>query len=275
MTERISQSSPQVDSAQTTGHRRATAGVSSLCSACRTSTRPDTVTGDRVLRASAAIVVLAVAAFAAVVSYSHIYDLGRAHGQAGVAARLLPLSVDGLILAASLVMLLEARAGRTAPVLARVMLGLGVAATVAANVAFGAADGLTGAAISAWPAIAFIGSAELLIGSIRRTRPLPKSGSVAGQSVPAVFGEVPSEQPCQTSFGYRPRACSRTISPPGGPRRSERSDPACMSDSLAPSRYAATWHRSAGVRALSGRLQVQVGGPESPMPYGCLNPGSE
>jgi hypothetical protein len=32
-------------------------------------------------------------------------------------------------------MLLEARAGQNAPVLARIMLGLGVAATVAANVA--------------------------------------------------------------------------------------------------------------------------------------------
>jgi hypothetical protein len=191
MTARTSQSAPQVDGAQRTGHRRATADDSSLCSACRASTRPDGVTGDRVLRATAAIVVLAVAAFAAVVSYSHIYDLGRAHGQAGVAARLLPLSVDGLILAASLVMLLEARAGRTAPVLARVMLGLGVAATVAANVAFGAADGLTGAAISAWPAVAFIGCAELLIGSIRRTRPVPVSANTGGQGVPAVSGDVP------------------------------------------------------------------------------------
>jgi hypothetical protein len=137
-------------------------------------------------------VVVAVAAFAAVVSYSHIFDLGRAHGQAGVAARLLPLSVDGLILAASLAMLLEARAGRTAPVLARVMLGLGVAATVAANVAFGAADGQIGAVISAWPAIAFIGCAELLIGSIRRARPVPVSANTGGQGVPAGSGEVPA-----------------------------------------------------------------------------------
>jgi Protein of unknown function (DUF2637) len=195
MTARTSQSSAQFDSAQATRHRRATADVSSLCIACRASTRAHTATGDRLLRASAAIVVLAIAAFAAVVSYSHIYDLGRAHGQAGVAARLLPLSVDGLILAASLVMLLEARAGRTAPVLARVMLGLGVAATVAANVAFGAADGLTGAAISAWPAIAFIGCAELLIGSIRRTRPVPVSANTGGQGVPAVSGEVPGAVP--------------------------------------------------------------------------------
>jgi hypothetical protein len=40
-----------------------------------------------------------------------------------------------------LVMLLEGRAGWTAPILAKVMLGLGVAATVVANVAYGAAHG--------------------------------------------------------------------------------------------------------------------------------------
>jgi hypothetical protein len=60
------------------------------------------VSGDRVIRCATAAVVCAVAAFAAVVSYSHIYGLGRVHGQDGTAARLLPLSVDGLILAASL-----------------------------------------------------------------------------------------------------------------------------------------------------------------------------
>jgi hypothetical protein len=60
------------------------------------------VSGDRVIRCATAAVVCAVAAFAAVVPYSHIYGLGRVHGQDGTAARLLPLSVDGLILAASL-----------------------------------------------------------------------------------------------------------------------------------------------------------------------------
>ncbi len=130
------------------------------------------MTGDRTIRAATASVVLAVAAFAAVVSYSHIYDLGHVHGQSGTAARLLPLSVDGLIVAASLVMLQEARRGCRAPALARLMLGLGVTATVGANVAYGAAFGLTGAVIiSAWPAVAFIGSAELLMVSIRRTQP--------------------------------------------------------------------------------------------------------
>jgi Protein of unknown function (DUF2637) len=72
------------------------------------------VGGDRVIRFATAAVVCAVAAFAAVVSYSHIYGLGPEHGQDGRAARLLPLSVDGLILAASLVLLHEARSGRDA-----------------------------------------------------------------------------------------------------------------------------------------------------------------
>jgi hypothetical protein len=128
------------------------------------------VTGDRAIRALTAAVVLAVAAFAAVVSYSHIYDLGRAHGQAGTAARLLPISVDGLILAASLVLLHEARQGRPAPILARLMLALGVSATVGANVAYGVAFGALSALISAWPAVAFIGSAEMALSMIRSAR---------------------------------------------------------------------------------------------------------
>jgi hypothetical protein len=100
------------------------------------------VNGDKLIRAAMTVVVVAVAGFAAVVSYSHIYDLGRAHGQDGAAARLLPLSVDGLIVAASLVLLHEARNGRGAPGLALVMLRLGIAATVGANVAFGARFGV-------------------------------------------------------------------------------------------------------------------------------------
>lgn len=130
------------------------------------------MTGDRLIRAGTALVVVAVASFAAVVSFSHIYDLGRAHGQAGTAARLLPLSVDGLILAASLVLLHEARNGRDAPALARVMLWLGIGGTVGANVAYGSAFGLLGAVISAWPAISFIGAVEMVMLLVRRSRDL-------------------------------------------------------------------------------------------------------
>jgi Protein of unknown function (DUF2637) len=123
----------------------------------------DSIDGDKVIRLLTAFVVLAVAAFAAVVSYSHIFDLGHLHGQDGTAARLLPLSVDGLIAAASLVMLHAARNKLPVPPLSRLMLALGVGATVAANVAYGLPFGWLSAVVSAWPAAAFVGSVEMAI----------------------------------------------------------------------------------------------------------------
>ena len=146
------------------------------------------MSGDRVIRFATAAVVCAVAAVAAVVSYSHIYGLGRAHGQDGTAARLLPLSVDGLILAASLVLLHEARNGRDAPRLARLMLWLGIAATIGANIAYGAGYGLVGALISAWPAVAFIGSVEIAMQQVRRAR--VARAAIIGPAVPEVPGDV-------------------------------------------------------------------------------------
>jgi hypothetical protein len=146
------------------------------------------VSGDRVIRFATAAVVCSVAAFAAVVSYSHIYGLGRAHGQDGTAARMLPLSVDGLILAASLVLLHEARNGRNAPQLARFMLWLGIAATIGANIAYGAGYGLLGALISAWPAAAFIGSVEIAMEQVRRAR-VPHTVA-SGRIAPEVPGDV-------------------------------------------------------------------------------------
>ena len=64
-----------------------------------------------------------------------------------------------------------ARAGVAAPWLARSGLVLSVAATLAANVAYGAPDGAVGAAISGWPAAAFLICAETAIGMLRRDRP--------------------------------------------------------------------------------------------------------
>jgi hypothetical protein len=70
--------------------------------------------GDGVIRWSTAFAVLGVAAVAAVASYEHAYDLVRAHGETGWTARLVPLTVDGLIYASSMVMLDSAR--RRAPI---------------------------------------------------------------------------------------------------------------------------------------------------------------
>ena len=148
------------------------------------------MSADKVIRGATAGVVLAVAGFAAVISYSHIYELARVHGQSGTPARLLPLSVDGLILAASLVMLHEARNGRTAPHLARWMLAAGVGATVGANVLYGVPYGALGALLSAWPALSFIGSVEMMMALVRRARPAAVPGAAPGE--PAVTNGVPA-----------------------------------------------------------------------------------
>jgi hypothetical protein len=118
---------------------------------------------DRVIRWSTAQAVIGVAGIAAVVSYEHASALVRAHGEEGWTARLIPLTVDGLIYACSMVMLDSARRKLPVPVLARWLLGLGIAATLAANVAHGLGHGLIGAAVGAWPAVALVGSYELLM----------------------------------------------------------------------------------------------------------------
>jgi Protein of unknown function (DUF2637) len=132
--------------------------------------------GDRVIRWSTAFAVLGVAAVAAVASYEHAYDLVRAHGETGWTGRLVPLTVDGLIYASSMVMLDSARRKVPVPALARWLLGLGIAATLAANVAHGLGHGLTGAVVAAWPAVALVGSCELLMMVIRSSR-VPADGT--------------------------------------------------------------------------------------------------
>src|ERR1700757_3166569 len=127
---------------------------------------------DRVIRWSTALAVLGVAAIAAVVSYEHASALVRAHGESGWTARLVPLTVDGLIYASSMVMLDSARCKTPVPALARWLLGL----VIAANVAHGLGHGLTGAAVAAWPAVALVGSYELLMMVIRSSR-VPSDGT--------------------------------------------------------------------------------------------------
>src|ERR1700722_18492928 len=80
---------------------------------------------DRVIRWSTALAVLGVAAVAAVASYEHAYDLVRAHGESGWTARIVALTLDGLIYASSMVMLDAARRKAPVPALARWLLGLG------------------------------------------------------------------------------------------------------------------------------------------------------
>ena len=144
---------------------------------------------DRVIRWTTAVAVIGVAAVA---SYEHAYDLVRAHGEAGWTARLVPLTVDGLIYASSMVMLDCARRKAPVPALARGLLGLGITATLAANVAHGLGHGLAGAAVAAWPAVALVGSYELLMMIIRSAQ-APGTGTALG----GVPERMPDTDPLQ------------------------------------------------------------------------------
>jgi hypothetical protein len=105
--------------------------------------------------------VLAVALVAAVASYEHMRALAAVAGE-GWRSWLLPISVDGLAVAASMTMLVRWRAGERAGVLPWEALLLGLGASLAANVA--AADPtVVGRLVAAWPPVGLLLSYELLL----------------------------------------------------------------------------------------------------------------
>ena len=109
-----------------------------------------------------------LALIAATVSYLHMHALVELHGQPGWVAALTPLSVDGMIVAASTTLLAESRSGSRGGVLPWVLLAVGSVARLAANMAV-AEPSATGRVIAAWPSFALIGSYELLMRQVRCT----------------------------------------------------------------------------------------------------------
>jgi hypothetical protein len=131
--------------------------------------------GAGLRRITAAVVVL-VAGIAAVVSYRHGLEVVRAAGETGRVAYLVPGSADGVIFAASMVILSAAKNHVRVPRLAIVGLAFGIGATLAMNVAAGARHGLAGALVSAMPAVALVLAYELLMILVRGGRPSVPSG---------------------------------------------------------------------------------------------------
>jgi uncharacterized protein DUF2637 len=108
-----------------------------------------------------------LALIAGTVSYLHMHSLVALHGQPGWVAALTPLSVDGMIVAASTTLLAESRSGSRGGFLPWALLIIGSVASLAANVAV-AEPTMIGRVIAAWPSFALIGSYELLMRQIRR-----------------------------------------------------------------------------------------------------------
>jgi hypothetical protein len=86
-----------------------------------------------------------------------------------------------------MVMLDSARRGVQVPALALWLLGLGIVATLAANVTHGLGHGIIGAVVAAWPAVALVGSYELLMMIIR--------GAGAPAAVPRPLDGAPVADP--------------------------------------------------------------------------------
>jgi Protein of unknown function (DUF2637) len=122
---------------------------------------------DRAVRWAAVGAVLAVAGVAAYVSYWHAVGVVTVHGEHDVTGHLYPVAIDGIIVAASMVLLDSARHGESAPRLAWWLLGSGIAVTLAANVTYGIVYGWSSALWAAWPAAAFVGCYELLMLLVR------------------------------------------------------------------------------------------------------------
>jgi hypothetical protein len=130
------------------------------------------VTGraDRWIRRTTIGCVGLLAVIAGTVSYlhMHMHELVALHGQPGWVAALTPLSVDGMIVAASTTLLADSKSGSKGGGLPWALLVIGSVASLAANVAV-AEPTLIGRMIAAWPSFALIGSYELLMRNVRRT----------------------------------------------------------------------------------------------------------
>ncbi|OLB80345.1 MAG: hypothetical protein AUI14_06895 [Actinobacteria bacterium 13_2_20CM_2_71_6] len=110
----------------------------------------------------------AVTMIAAWSSWSHMVHVALKFGERPEVAYVLPISVDGMLVVASTAMVEDKLAGRSVRWSARVAFAVGVAASVAANIA--AAHPTVGArTVAAWPALAML----LVVEILSRARPAP------------------------------------------------------------------------------------------------------
>lgn len=132
--------------------------------------------------------------------------------------------MDGLIWAASMVVLDASRRNERVPPLAAWSLGVGIVATVGANLAHGLGHGPIGALVSAWPALALVASFELLMMLIRSTsrasmEPLPRTveyevSPQAGHDAPPVAPDAPTLEHAvreRHEAGHSQRAIARDL----------------------------------------------------------------
>jgi hypothetical protein len=116
------------------------------------------VNGTRLARNLSAGAVAGIAAWS---SYSHMVGVALHYGERPEVAYVLPASVDGMLIVASVAMADDKRTGRKVRNSARFAFVAGVAASLAANVAH-AQDTIGARIVAAWPAVALLLVVEIL-----------------------------------------------------------------------------------------------------------------
>lgn len=166
------------------------------------------MTPTRLLRNTSAGVVATIAAAA---SYTHMRTLAAEHGQSAPIAAMVPLSVDGLMVVATIAMHDDKHTGRPVRRSAWAAFVIGVTASVTANV-LAAPDSLTARVISAWPAVALLLVVELL------TR--------TGRAHDHQTGRQTERTPQASTGDARPGDVPLHISSDPAPAQEDRPDPA-------------------------------------------------
>jgi len=155
------------------------------------------IRAEHIAYASAAV----VAAVAAVVSFEHMRYVGRVAGEEW-RSWLIPLSVDGQLISATLVAWFARKQGRGIPGITMISLILGLWASVGANIAAALLPGSgtlpegwgwLPVAVGVWPPIAL----ALAFESVLRLRDLTGAPEAADQEVSASAASIP--EPVETA----------------------------------------------------------------------------
>jgi Protein of unknown function (DUF2637) len=176
---------------------------------------------------SSAAALVAGAGVVAWISYIHAVDVIRWAGETGAIAYLYPVTIDGLIYVASMVMLDCARRGESSPGLARTMLVLGIGATVLANFTAGypyprTFQGAVRLWAFCWPAPVVILMYELMMMLVRRRAAASPASSTAASSAAAAApdpADVPAMRQQRRPVGTRRRAPSPAAAASNGGAR--------------------------------------------------------
>jgi hypothetical protein len=221
---------------------------------------------ERAIRWATTLSVIVLAVIAAIISYKHMYLLVRRYGETSWTAALLPVSVDGMIAASSMSLLLDSRHGRRSGLLPWALLVIGSAASLAANVAV-AEPSAVGRLIAGWPSCALIGSYELLMRQIRHTSTHESKADSVGSylphttSEPAQTGSERSHTPAgpRTTPSFEP-----VTDPPHSPDSSEKSP----ADGVLAPRVSSEGSRSGAVNGTEARRSL-------PRRGGRTDPGAQ